>query len=512
VNDVVSQTRLTWHWPVLVAIISLYLTLAYLIPPGADTLWRLHIARGLLDGQVLYRDMIEVNPPLWFWGAMPAAALGGYPALVGINLVASLLGVGLFGALVRLTDDNSKTRWSAMVLLAMGLLLVTVAEIGQREQAFLLACALWSGLAAARIEGKSIPIWLALGATFFAAYGFALKHYFVLVPICIEVMMIAIKRRLWTPFRIETVVLAALALAYALAVIYLTPDFLGRVLDLVQASYYGFGPWNSLDPAQRLYRLVLQCHCISLVFAAVIAARRTSVLVRVLLLSGAIAVVIVLLQQKGWRYHLISANGLGIIIIGLIWRTIDRAKVSVLGQWTIPLVFWLLIGFAIALPAFVNLKTKGQPINAVLASLVAREPPNHHIAILSTAPDNAFFPLARAKRDHWSRHYSMWMMPGLLTPQREAKNEARRLQQRAIVLSEFTADLTCRPPDLIVGEVGYFRNPKPKLFDAMAFLREDPVFSDWMQKHYRRVADQGDYPVWRLLGAKPAPLQCTKQP
>jgi hypothetical protein len=423
--------------------------------------------------------------------------------------VASLLGVGLFGALVQLTDPNSKARWDAMVFLAMGLLLVNVAEIGQREQAFLLACALWSGLAVSRIEGKPIPIWLILGATCFAAYGFALKHYFVLVPICVEVMMIGVKRRSWTPFRVETLVLAALALAYALAVIYLTPDFLGRVLELVQASYYGFGPWNNLDPAQRFVQLISQCHCIGLVLVAVIMARRTSVLVRVLLLTGMISIVIVLLQQKGWRYHLISANGLGILIIGLIWRSIDPAKVSVLARWTIPLAFWVLTGFAILVPAFANLKTNGQPMNPVLANLVAQEPRDHHIAILSTAPDNAFFPLAQAERNHWSRHYSMWMMPGLLTPQADGKSETRRIKQRAIIMSEFTADLTCRPPNVIVGEVGYFRNPEPKLFDAMAFLQEDPVFADWIQKHYRRVGDQGGYPVWRLSGAKPGPLRCT---
>jgi hypothetical protein len=72
-----------------------YLALASAIDPGADTLWRLHIAEGLLQGKVLYRDMIEVNPPLWFWAAMPSAALGGYPAVVGFNLISAVIALVL---------------------------------------------------------------------------------------------------------------------------------------------------------------------------------------------------------------------------------------------------------------------------------------------------------------------------------------------------------------------------------------------------------------------------------
>ncbi|MFN9612486.1 MAG: hypothetical protein ACK51R_12255 [Hyphomonadaceae bacterium] len=51
------------------AIMALGICCTIFIPAGQDILWRLHIAEGILDGKILYRDLIEVNPPLWFWTA-----------------------------------------------------------------------------------------------------------------------------------------------------------------------------------------------------------------------------------------------------------------------------------------------------------------------------------------------------------------------------------------------------------------------------------------------------------
>ncbi len=36
-----------------------------------DVAWQLWIAHQVNHGGRLYRDMVEVNPPLWFWMALP---------------------------------------------------------------------------------------------------------------------------------------------------------------------------------------------------------------------------------------------------------------------------------------------------------------------------------------------------------------------------------------------------------------------------------------------------------
>ena len=42
----------------------------------SDVSWQLWIARQLNGGARLYRDIVEVNPPLWFWMALPVDARG----------------------------------------------------------------------------------------------------------------------------------------------------------------------------------------------------------------------------------------------------------------------------------------------------------------------------------------------------------------------------------------------------------------------------------------------------
>ena len=41
----------------------------------SDVAWQLWIARRMHAGANLYRDIIETNPPLWFWMALPVDRL-----------------------------------------------------------------------------------------------------------------------------------------------------------------------------------------------------------------------------------------------------------------------------------------------------------------------------------------------------------------------------------------------------------------------------------------------------
>jgi hypothetical protein len=501
-------------WPRLViAILALvFLYLAYLTPPGADTLWRLHIADNVLAGKTLYRDIIEVNPPLWFWGAIPASILGGYWAVVAINLVSILGAVFVFGKLVALNCDARQSH-NAMVGLAAALFLVSIGEIGQREQAFLIACALWSALIACRIDSKPMPIWLVLLATCFCGYGFALKHYFVVVPILTEFALLMYRRRNYVSFRLETAALAGLAMVYASAVIYLTPDFLGSTLDLVQASYEVFGTVSAVAYAVYYERILTLTAFVALPVLALMLARQKAPLFILLTLCAIVAVVAVVVQGRFWRYHMIAANGLAITVVTLAWLDVltssGRKRIDIAAKCLLPIGIGALFWIGSVHPTVSSLRTNGQPYSATLKALVAREPISHHIVILSIAPDHAFYPLARVGRPHWSRHFSMWMMPGLYAPQSDPAKEPARRTQRSRVLNEFVSDIMCTPPDLIVTETGLFRNAARTFFDPLAFLREEKVFSDWVDAHYTQKNDVGRYAIWRLKASKPSPTNCS---
>jgi hypothetical protein len=503
-----SKSQLPWFYIGLVGLVAIYLALAYLFPPGADSMWRLHIARGILDGKSLYYDLIEVNPPLWFWGAIPAAFMGGYPAIVGINLAASLVALWLFYQILSLCLPKGGVQ-AAVFALACGVFLFNVAEIGQREQAFLVASALWCALANTRLEGRRVAIPLTILVTAFAAYGFALKHYFVLVPLAIEAVLIWKLKRQWRPMRLETLLLALCAGLYGVAVIVLAPDFLGPILDLVQTTYFGFG-MNSVGVVDRKIRTILACNILLIPLLSWRLTRDARPIIALFMVTIIMAFIAVMLQQKGWRYHLIGAHGLSLIVMVLMWQHWFAAKGAGFLSRFLPLACFAIIYSTFIWPTVTLFKTKGEALDPTLARLVAAEPRKHHIAILSSAPDRAFYVLARAARPHWTRHYSMWMMPGAITPQSDPTKEAKRLAVLDRVIGEFSADLTCNPPDLIIGEVGYVRTPDEHLLDAVAILRQNAAFATWLDRQYAQQADAELFPIWRLKGPKPAPINCLK--
>jgi hypothetical protein len=315
-------------------------------------------------------------------------------------------------------------------------------------------------------------------------------------------------QRKWWPFRVETFLLAGLAVLYGVCVLWLTPDFLGRVMGLVTASYEGFGSGVLIREKEQQRRLILLlAFSIGPVLAHVVA-RDNRPLTRLLLLGALTSLLIVVIQGKYWRYHFIATNGLCILVGAMALQK----SFSVAGAWfpkaVIAAVLAGFIWLGVAGPTIDNLKSKGQPVFAPLQGIVDREPLTSHIAILSVAPDYAFLPLARAGRPHWSRHFSMWMMPGLLAPRADTKDAAIISKERDLVLSEFTQDLMCAPPDLIVGEVGFLRDVRRTKFDAMAFLTTDPAFAQWLNQNYNAQAPIRNFQIWRPKGTKPAPSGC----
>src|SRR4029078_3112303 len=74
-----------------------------------------------------------------------------------------------------------------------------------------------------------------------AALGFALKHYFLMVPAALELWLILGLGRRWRPAPPEALAGAAVRAAYAAALL-IEGDYLARMVPLVRLAYGQFGP------------------------------------------------------------------------------------------------------------------------------------------------------------------------------------------------------------------------------------------------------------------------------
>jgi hypothetical protein len=535
-----------WLWFGLLTIFALSLIFGLVVQPSVDLYWRMYIAKGLLKGMVLYKDMVETNPPLWFWAAIPAAYLGGIKAMVVLNTCLGLIQVMLFFKLARLTTPM-KDACLLTLSFAIGLMLINIDEIGQREQAFLAACVVWSALLAARSERKKVSIPLLLMAILFCSYGFALKHYFVLFPLAAEFLLLNYLKRAWSPFRLENFCLSAMACTYITSIFFLVPNYLTEIRELMSLTYSYFATYHELNLAQRTLRILVDCKVFN-VAACVFLLRRkeNSHLIGFVFLALSIALVVVVVQQKGFHYHYFAVTGLStVLILSYTPRAINacstsfrsvfpnvkpspqnqllrhQAEMATSGSLEVQqgieividrLKFWgnfgvlalvLLFVAQVALKFGADVRTRGERVLPYLEETVQQEPPESQIAILAVGPQFSFLPLAREKRAHWSRHHCLWMMHGLSVPRTKIIEEQRRLKLRSKMLAEFTQDVMCRPPSVLVGEVSRFEYPSLLHFDSIAFLMEDQEFAAWLDRYYQPVLAPNRFPTWRLKAEMP---------
>ncbi|OYU74672.1 MAG: hypothetical protein CFE32_17005, partial [Alphaproteobacteria bacterium PA3] len=109
----------------------------------ADVGWQLWVARQLLGGTRLYAEIWEVNPPLWFWSAMPFAwraertGMAASAVLTGAVLAFGAVCAGLVG---RLLETRTHPERLAVMRLAFAVTLALPAALrGQREHLALIA-------------------------------------------------------------------------------------------------------------------------------------------------------------------------------------------------------------------------------------------------------------------------------------------------------------------------------------------------------------------------------------
>jgi hypothetical protein len=277
-------------------------------------------------------------------------------------------------------------------------------------------------------------------------------------------------------------------------------------------AYANFGPVMQLSPGDRLEFIFKKTDFALLAFLVAVLARDRRTLTLGLLVTLAAMVLAIWFQLKGWRYHLLAAQGISMVIVASI-----GAKMLADKRWIIAAVAGLgltiLSHQAIYKPINRVLLTKGQPVYPTLRKFVMNEPEDRRISVLSISPEHAFYIVRILDRPIISRHYGMWMLVGLEVPQSDPAAETLRRQELDRVRREYIADLTCRPPDVVIEESGRVFSDRLVNFNTLTYLREDPLFDTWFEKHYQFEKPLGHNQfIWRLSSNRPRDQVCKRQP
>jgi hypothetical protein len=262
--------------------------------PSPDILWFLDVARRVATGQVLYRDILEVNPPLIIWLVLPFTLLSHpLPAYLGAVILLTV-----FSSVM--TARALRGSWTLPVMLTV-LLIVPIGWFAQREHLAIAMMLPWL-VATLRPSGAKWPLGILAGL------GFALKP-----PLLLAFLLIVLFRRRIDPG--SRAVLLTLV-AYAVAVAALAPGYpsLARSLG---SDYWAY---QRVGLPDLLWRNPCAWLAATGPVAWLLIRSRTEerthgdglVLATLGFLAGAVV------QSKGWNYHYAPSVTTSLFLLGFV--------------------------------------------------------------------------------------------------------------------------------------------------------------------------------------------------
>jgi len=479
----------------LAAIVAL--VLLYDTPITHDVVWQFWVARQITNGAVLYRDIWEINPPLWFWSAVPIHHVAGWGQIPPLRLlVAVIVGTGALSALLtgHLAGLTSPVARLAMMLLIFWLVVVMpIYDFGQREQLALICALPYAALIARRSTGAVVATALAVVVGAMAAYGFALKHYFAAIPIMLEIWLIVRNRSQWRAIRPEVCVLAASALIYGLAVFAFAPGFFSHSVPMVHTAYHGYESSWKMMFLRPWFVIWAFATAFFLTFGGAFG-RKASPLVSTVLIVAAGFAFAYFLQRKGWLYHSVPVTGAFALALGVRLGMADLRR-------PIPLVIGPMM---LALPLLMPLLT-GQYFNWFRAEI---DP------ILATVPKGSPVYIATADpmwgwptiEDHgliWpSRLSAFWMIPAIAHAEIIGPNPAPLRLLAKQIRDEVAFEIRCSSPQLIFFERRKNYVFQPASFNVREFFLRNSALGSYVNQNYRELKPTPRLFVYRRVTAQ----------
>lgn len=442
----------------------------------SDVAWQLWIAGRMHAGANLYTDIVETNPPLWFWMALPVDSVA---SLLHVRIEAVL--VVAIGGLVALslaaTDRltrriDPKRRTLLLGYAALTLAAMPWAHVGQREQIVLVGTLPYVALIAARREHRPVSPILAVLVGVGAALGFALKHYFLIVPAFLELWLFFGERRRWRALRQETVTILAIGLVYAAALVLLEPDFLTNIVPLLRLAYGAFGP-PSLRYLFGPFAITgVAMLCFVAAHARLMSGRKAPFAAALLVAAVGFAAVY-FVQFKGWTYHALPLLGCA-----------SLALAALLAECKVPPALLRILAPTLLLFPFVLSADEAQhpalPGPDLLGAISGLQP-GDSIGFVTTETAIPWSVTLQHGFRYASRYNGYWMVPAIVRNEDLGSPDTRLTGLGRQIISETVEDFQCTPPKRIIvwrpraGENG---------FDMLAFFLRDARFGELLS-HYR---------------------------
>ena len=399
-------------WLPLLLILGAAVAVRHFVIANTDVSYAITMSEKVLDGQRLYTDLIEVNPPASTFLYLPAVVLarmfGWAPERVVDTLVfvGALVSLGITAGIIRhyrLLDGLPG--WSLAAFTLAVLTILPAQTFGEREHVALIAVLPALAVLAARGSGAKPLLWHCLLAGLGAGITICIKPHFALA-VGLAVTGTALYLRSWRVlFVLENWIAAAIVGAYGICIVVFYRSYITDVMPLVADLYLPVrAPFLSMLVSTPM---VLWAGAILAVFGLTRGYAFGSVLL-VLLMASAGFTAAYLIQGKGWSYHSYPMLALALIALDLA-ATRRRFAVGQAGSrdGLQAVCAPLILGFvAVWSFAWLNIAIDAR----AAAAVVGRVAPPHPSLIVISDDVAIGHPLVRAVGGRWiSRSFSLWV-------------------------------------------------------------------------------------------------------
>lgn len=447
----------------------------------SDVAWQLWTARHLNGGATLYRDIVEVNPPLWFWVGRPMDALASLmgtrvePVLIG---AIALLTAASLAATSRIIGREPSLRKAVFLAYAVLILFVMPwLHAGQREQLLLIGALPYATLVAARRNSAPVSPVLAFLIGAGAALAFALKHYFLIVPALLELWLIATQRRQCRVMRPEVISILVVGILYAAAILLFAFDYLTTIVPMARLAY-------GVTGATLLTQLIRPGLLVGLLTLFVIAMHRRHLSGGAAQVGAALTIAalgfaaIYFMQAKGWVYHAIPLEGGAALALAAL------VLLPVQSPTSLRLIAPALLALPLVVTAQEVAHDPGPERDLLRAISGLKDGDSVGFLTEDTAPP--FSVTLQHSFRSASRYNGFWLLRAI------ASNEARPLPDPRLTgigreaIHHVTTDFRCIAPHRIV-----IARPQPgtwnaQSIDILPYFQREAGFTELLT-HYRRL-------------------------
>jgi hypothetical protein len=446
------------HWLPFALVLAAAILLRPHVVPNVDVSWGLTLAEKMLDGQRLYVDLIELNPPggiLLYLPPVIIARLFGLQAenVTDVFVIATACAsIWISGRIFDCRRFLGVDRWHLAALTAAVLTVLPAHAFGNRDPIALIAFFPWLAVCAVRAMRRPVALEHALIGGVCSALAVTIKPHFVLAVLLAAVAAALCAKSWRVLLAFENWVAAALVLAYGVAVAVAFPAFMD-LLPMI-AAVYGARPFPVADmiPAFALWLAI-----VGMIFDL----RRRATFEPpfcVLLAASCGCALSFLVQGKGWPYHSVPMLSLALLALAIAgdWFALPQATAAAgngRGWWARTTIAGVLVGSCFCW----NNRA------ADVASLAAKvRPLSPHPTMLAITSDiSVGHPLVREMGGVWvGRVCSNWIANGVLLRRRfetlDAKTAARLDAYEAFDRAMLVEDIARSRPDVILVEKAYF--------------------------------------------------------